>query len=322
MDQSFWAGIAAACITATGAITGATLAADINRNAQRKLDEINRREDSYKNFVDIIRRGDGPGTVFLSPASSRIKEIVNHYRETGLSAEDLKLLNREMEEEIARDREPYEKRNDVIVRLRKISFVFLVSTVIILITAGIASAMVGVVFPDSRPGKWIRHIFSHSMSHSARPSASATPLVTPSLSLTPASLPTPTPTFSQGASPSAATTSVPSAAPHESEAPSSPDTDATPVSGSSALLPPDCGSGNGITCVSKIGSGVARTVSKAAQTCVADPAQGILGTDLAGLLPNVVGSVTKCATGAVAAVIPTPLPSPSATAIDSSTREP
>ena len=312
MNQTFWVSIGAACITATGAITGALLAAGKNGSAQRKLDEIKRREDSYYRFIEQVRAGADPGTVLLG--STGIPEIIAKFREdchqTGYSEEKLIPLVRALEADIAKDRASSKKRIRTTDRFIRVSFVLLVSTIALFAAAAVAVAAaiaIVAIIPNSTPAKLIRDIFSHSTTRPFIPSSPETPAVTPSGIPTPSSISTPT----QGTSPNATAIAGQTATSQKPKTTPSPTTSNAQTAESRALLAPSCGSGSAVTCVSQVVSGVA-------STCAAASAQSTPSANLPSDISGVVGGATKCVAGAVTAVVPVTTPSPSATASASS----
>jgi hypothetical protein len=310
MNQTFWVGISTAFIPATGAIASAVLVAKMNHRVQHELAEIKGREDSYRYFVETVRSGEDPRSVFLG-ASIPIMVLVDDFRQADPAKRDLGVLNKAMEDEIARDRRSTQKRSKVTSRLRKVSISLSISTFILLLLAILLGAVTLVAFPESPPAKWIKGIIGQPVHHSAQRFTSASP--SPSPMPTPVSLPTIKDTGTPKPDDTTAGADSQTAA---SQGPtSSPGTGNHRMDGSSALLSPHCGSGNAVACVGEVASGVVRT-------CVVDPTQNILSTNLTGLVPSVVGSVTKCATGAVAAVVPVPTPSPSPSASESPTNQP
>lgn len=301
MTGSFWLSGAgyAAYIGAAATLAAALL----SRDTRRRLSELEVRKASYRDIARQIWQV-SPELIFSDSASEQVMMLIDKYRETCSHGDAVNVI-REMQREVAEGDEAYEKRRQAVARFWGACLAFLAGVGIVFAVVSIATAAIVTFIPNSAPGKWIRHLFSHSTSHRARPYVSLTPLATPSWPPTPTSRPSAIPALAQTASANATT------APPESTSSSSPDVGTTPVADRGALLSPSCGSGDKISCVSKV-------ASRVITTCVADPTQSISSSNLAGLIPSAVGSVTKCAGGAVSAVVPAATPSPVATATASS----
>jgi hypothetical protein len=312
MNQTFWAGIGGACITAIGGITGALLAAVKNGSAQRDLDESERREATYRRFIEQVKAGEDPRRIFLGPADDIPACIITFrekYGRTGFSEEDLTLLVADLEDEIAKERESTKKNRKAAARFSKISLTLFVSTIAFFIVAAFTiTAFIVVAFaPKSQPAKLIMDIFDRPGTHHAIPSSRETPSVTPSWIPTPSNISTPI----QGTSPSTAAIAGQTGASQKPTTIPSPNASSTPTAGSGALPSPSCGSGDAVSCVSQVVSGVV-------STCASASAQSTPSTNLPGDISGVVGSATKCMADATTAVVPVPSPSPSATATASS----